>query len=127
MTDAEFVEPTTPEQMLLTAVTPRLEAMSDDEIAASSTATERIMEERAPTSLLPNVPRVRGASQCPGACARRPRAEDAMRVIVTDVAQSPANPRRWFLETSCGHGVWVTARRRPTRRTVVCRVCGVTP
>ena len=52
MTDAEFVEPTTPEQMLLTAVTPRLEAMSDDEIAASSTATERIMEERAPTSLL---------------------------------------------------------------------------
>ena len=46
-----------------------------------------------------------------------------MKVAVTSATQSPANPRRWFLETSCGHGAWVTSRSKPTRKFVQCHIC----
>ena len=48
-----------------------------------------------------------------------------MKVVVTSVTQSPMNPLRWFLETACGHGAWVTSKTRPTRKAVICRVCEV--
>jgi hypothetical protein len=39
---------------------------------------------------------------------------------VKRVDQSPVNPRRWCLELSCGHEVWITASRRPIRTTHPC-------
>ena len=39
------------------------------------------------------------------------------------VTQSPMNGQRWALDLDCGHGAWVTAKRRPTRQTLQCRRC----
>jgi hypothetical protein len=39
---------------------------------------------------------------------------------VLRVTLSPLNNRRWCLGLACGHELWVTAKRRPTRRTAVC-------
>lgn len=37
--------------------------------------------------------------------------------------QSPMNPKRWCLTLSCGHEVWVTANRKPTRMKAECDRC----
>ena len=42
---------------------------------------------------------------------------------IESVKQSPLNPHRWCCQLDCGHDQWVTARRRPTRRTLVCSRC----
>ncbi len=39
------------------------------------------------------------------------------------VKQSPMNAIRWLLLLDCGHEEWVTAKRRPTRRTIRCSKC----
>jgi len=39
------------------------------------------------------------------------------------VTQSPMNPVRWLLDLDCGHSVWVTAKRRPTRQQIDCGDC----
>ena len=36
---------------------------------------------------------------------------------VLQVKQSPLNPSRWMLVLECGHDTWVTAKRRPQRKT----------
>jgi len=36
---------------------------------------------------------------------------------------SPLNPKQWCLTLECGHEMWVTSKRRPTRRKVVCVEC----
>jgi hypothetical protein len=42
---------------------------------------------------------------------------------VVRVTQSPMNKKRWCLEMSCGHEVWVTRTRKPTIKTLVCNDC----
>ncbi len=42
---------------------------------------------------------------------------------VIKVTQSPMNPLRWLLDLECGHDVWVTSKKRPTRKTVSCDKC----
>jgi hypothetical protein len=42
---------------------------------------------------------------------------------VVRVTQSPMNPKRWALDLSCGHEVWVTARTKPSRKTELCGRC----
>jgi len=37
--------------------------------------------------------------------------------------QSPMNAKRWALDLECGHEVWVTANRRPTRQKIRCDRC----
>lgn len=44
-------------------------------------------------------------------------------MTVQRVDRSPMNPYRWCLELSCGHEVWVTAKRKPTRMKAVCPEC----
>lgn len=36
---------------------------------------------------------------------------------VRTAEQSPLDPRRWCVTLSCGHEAWITADRRPLRRT----------
>jgi len=33
------------------------------------------------------------------------------------------NPKRWELSLACGHRLWVTANKRPTRKSVACVAC----
>jgi hypothetical protein len=42
---------------------------------------------------------------------------------VTSVKQSPLNPKQWNLQLDCGHDVWTTAKRRPTKQTAPCERC----
>ena len=46
-----------------------------------------------------------------------------MRTVVR-ATRSPLNAGRWSLDLNCGHEVWVTARRKPTRRFAPCERCG---
>lgn len=36
---------------------------------------------------------------------------------------SPLNPRQWNCSLDCGHDVWVTSKRRPTRKRLRCPRC----
>lgn len=45
---------------------------------------------------------------------------EGKRVSVTDATQSPLNPKRWCLELDCGHDIWVTSEKKPTRKTATC-------
>ncbi len=48
---------------------------------------------------------------------------DALRHVVR-IDQSPMNATRWVLILACDHEVWVTSKKRPTRRTAACpKVC----
>jgi hypothetical protein len=49
-----------------------------------------------------------------------------MRTEITSWTQSPMNEKRWFGQTKCGHGVWVTKDRKPTRKTTGCHICDKT-
>lgn len=42
---------------------------------------------------------------------------------VQRVTRSPMNKSRWCLKLDCGHEVWVTAGRKPTRATADCEKC----
>jgi hypothetical protein len=44
-------------------------------------------------------------------------------VRVLRVDQSRMNPNRWCLELECGHEVWITAKKRPTRQRINCPTC----
>lgn len=44
-------------------------------------------------------------------------------VPVKRITQSVLNPVRWCLDLECGHETWVTANRRPTRKTAKCERC----
>ena len=46
---------------------------------------------------------------------------EKQRVVRTD--QAPLNPKRWCLTLSCGHEVWITRARRPSRKFFLCRDC----
>ena len=41
---------------------------------------------------------------------------------VVGSTQSPLNPRKWIVDLSCGHAVWITSARKP-RRNVQCVEC----
>lgn len=45
------------------------------------------------------------------------------KVSVVRVNQSPMNPKRWCLTLSCKHEMWVTATKRPARKTAYCHKC----
>ena len=49
--------------------------------------------------------------------ARLPKAR------IDRVTQSPMNEQRWCLDLDCGHRIWVTAKRRPTRKQIGCNDC----
>lgn len=42
---------------------------------------------------------------------------------VVRVTQSPMNKKRWSIDLSCGHEVWVTRSKKPTAKTMVCNEC----
>jgi transcription elongation factor Elf1 len=42
---------------------------------------------------------------------------------VISVKQSPLNTLQWCIGLACGHDQWVTAKRRPTRKTLRCNRC----
>lgn len=42
---------------------------------------------------------------------------------VTRVTQSPMNALRWVLDLACGHEVYATSKRRPTRKKAACEKC----
>jgi hypothetical protein len=44
-------------------------------------------------------------------------------MTVRRVDQSPMNAKRWCLTLNCGHEVWVTASRRPSRMKQECTIC----
>ncbi len=44
-------------------------------------------------------------------------------LTVQRVDQSPMNEKRWCLTLSCGHEIWVTANRKPTRVQAPCERC----
>ena len=44
-------------------------------------------------------------------------------MTVRRVDQSPLNPKRWCITLSCGHEVWITAARKPTRMKAACERC----
>lgn len=46
------------------------------------------------------------------------------KVRVVSAKVSPLNAQRWSLALSCGHDVWVTAKRKPARKTMYCTTCG---
>lgn len=46
---------------------------------------------------------------------------------VVRITQSPMNALRWVLDLECGHETWITAKRRPTRKTAQCSPCNVRP
>ena len=57
-----------------------------------------------------------------------PRSKGADRMkkknpTVIRVTQSPMNAKRWCLELSCGHELWVTSGARPTGKTKRCPTC----
>lgn len=43
--------------------------------------------------------------------------------VVHRADRSPLNPRRWCLTLSCGHEIWITSTRRPTRVEAACSRC----
>lgn len=43
--------------------------------------------------------------------------------LVARVDQSPMNAARWCIELSCGHDHWLTAKRRPTVKSLPCPTC----
>jgi hypothetical protein len=44
-------------------------------------------------------------------------------LAVLRVDRSPMNAKRWSLTLSCGHEVWISASKKPTRRTAKCPTC----
>lgn len=42
---------------------------------------------------------------------------------IETVKQSPLNPKQWCCQLDCGHDQWITAKRRPTRHTLLCDRC----
>lgn len=73
---------------------------------------------------------------CLGPCERDPktgamelgpqvtaRAAKDGQIAVVRVDQSPLNAKQWQLTLSCGHWQWVTANKRPTRKTAKCERC----
>lgn len=42
---------------------------------------------------------------------------------VLTVHQSPMNPQRWLITLDCHHESWITAKRRPTRKMLICEAC----
>jgi hypothetical protein len=42
---------------------------------------------------------------------------------VLNAKVSPLNPKQWNLSLDCGHYVWVTAKRKPTRKSIKCERC----
>jgi hypothetical protein len=44
-------------------------------------------------------------------------------IAVVRVDQSPMNAKRWTLMLSCGHEVWITAAKKPVRKTATCSKC----
>jgi hypothetical protein len=49
-------------------------------------------------------------------------ARSSLRDVVR-VTQSPMNAKRWCLDLSCRHEVWVTSSRQPKRSRVHCVEC----
>ena len=50
-----------------------------------------------------------------------------MKADVVRVDPSPMNRKRWCLQLSCGHEVWVTRVKRPTAKTANCPECEEKP
>jgi hypothetical protein len=46
------------------------------------------------------------------------------KVQVINYKISPLNSRQWNCSLSCGHDFWVTATRKPTKKTAYCTKCG---
>lgn len=44
-------------------------------------------------------------------------------IAVVRVDRSPMNAKRWVLTLSCGHEVWLTATKKPARKTSKCTRC----
>jgi hypothetical protein len=42
---------------------------------------------------------------------------------IVSIKQSPLNGSQWCCQLDCGHDQWVTAKRRPTRKTLKCSQC----
>lgn len=51
------------------------------------------------------------------------RAARDRQISVVRVDQSPMNPKQWALTLACGHESWVTASKRPARKTATCERC----
>lgn len=51
------------------------------------------------------------------------RAARAGAIAVLRIDRSPMNAKRWTLSLSCGHEVWVTATKKPARKTAKCPTC----
>jgi hypothetical protein len=43
--------------------------------------------------------------------------------LVLRVDRSPMNALRWCCELECGHEVWITSKRRPSRSRMKCSKC----
>ena len=43
---------------------------------------------------------------------------------VVRIDQSAMNALRWVMQLSCGHDVYVTAKRKPKKKTATCDKCG---
>lgn len=44
-------------------------------------------------------------------------------VAVVKVSRSATNPKMWFINLACGHGHWVSAVTRPSRKKGRCEWC----
>jgi len=53
----------------------------------------------------------------------QPKKLKLQQMTVQRVDQSPMNPSQWCLTLSCGHELWVTAKRRPQRMKAGCERC----
>lgn len=53
----------------------------------------------------------------------QPTAPPRLPERVSNVKQSPLNPRLWNLSLSCGHDLWMTAKGKPRRRLAHCPRC----
>ena len=42
---------------------------------------------------------------------------------VVRIDRSPMNPRIWVLQLDCWHDIYITAERRPVRKTAKCEKC----
>jgi len=42
---------------------------------------------------------------------------------VVKVTRSPMNPKRWSLDLECGHELWLTSDRKPSRKSALCPKC----
>jgi hypothetical protein len=64
--------------------------------------------------------------QGPHVTRRLARAGD---IMVVRIDRSPMNACRWLVGLSCGHEIWIGAKRKPTRKTYKCVTCekAVTP